>query len=188
MMRTDAATRHVVERCPRCGVEHDLSADTTCEACDTPLRAWCRVHGHETGWLDGPACGRCAEDAAAARRAPARPTIPCPAPSMPSTLPAASSLAPGVARRAEVPAHATTPPEPLGPAQHLTVMVLMMLMWAGGGTLAGVVAGFLFVLSGRGTLPDTALWFALGGVLAGMLLGGWTCLRYLNGLRAPRER
>jgi hypothetical protein len=60
-MTRPGAASYVVERCPRCGVEHDTSAESICEACDTPLRPWCRVHGRETGWLDGPACTRCAK-------------------------------------------------------------------------------------------------------------------------------
>lgn len=63
MPTADAATRHVVDRCPSCGVEHEVRAHA-CEACATPLRAWCRVHGRETGWLDGAACARCAEETA----------------------------------------------------------------------------------------------------------------------------
>lgn len=55
---------HVVERCPSCGVEHETPGDGTCEACGTPLRAWCRTHSRETGWLKGSACDRCAEEEA----------------------------------------------------------------------------------------------------------------------------
>jgi hypothetical protein len=60
----------VVDRCPSCGVEHDVRVHA-CEACDTPLRAWCRVHSREIGWLDGPVCPRCAQEAA--RRPPVPP-------------------------------------------------------------------------------------------------------------------
>lgn len=59
-------TQHVIDRCPTCGVEHDIRV-RDCEACHTPLRPWCRLHGNETGWLDAPVCPLCAR--AAVRRA-----------------------------------------------------------------------------------------------------------------------
>lgn len=185
MARVDAATRHVVERCPCCGVEHDTSADTLCEACDTPLRAWCRAHSRETGWLDSAACPRCAEEARPARTAPSV-AMPCPAPSLPSSVaPLPHSPAPGAA---PVAAERGTPPAPMQLREHLVVMLLMMLVTAGGGTLAGVVAGFVYAFSGRGTLPDTALRCALGGVLIGMLAGAALCTRHVTSLRAPHGR
>jgi hypothetical protein len=63
---------HVVERCPSCGVEHDVSVAGACEACHEPLRYWCRRHGRDAGWLAGPACPRCAEEAARPRPAATR--------------------------------------------------------------------------------------------------------------------
>jgi hypothetical protein len=81
-----AATRHVVERCPCCGVEHDVSADSLCEACDTPLRAWCRTHSREFGWLDGESCPRCAREAAP-RVAPPPRENPSSAPRRPAVVP-----------------------------------------------------------------------------------------------------
>jgi hypothetical protein len=56
--------KHVVERCPTCGVEHETPGAGTCEACGTPLRAWCRAHSRDIGWLKGSACDRCAEEEA----------------------------------------------------------------------------------------------------------------------------
>lgn len=101
---TKPATRHVVERCPSCGVEHDVSADSLCEACDTPLRAWCRAHSRETGWLDGPACARCAKEDAP-RPAAAPPT---------ASLPAAA--VPAVVRPAPAPESRFTSPPPKPPS------------------------------------------------------------------------
>jgi hypothetical protein len=80
---------HVVQRCPSCGVEHDASDAGACEACGTALRAWCRLHGRETGWLATSTCARCDDEAARPRPAPpprvasppaARPTRPAAAP------------------------------------------------------------------------------------------------------------
>lgn len=93
--------RHVVERCPSCGVEHDDRADE-CDACGGALRYWCRVHGREAGWLHGPACPRCAEEAARRGR------VPCPAPALPVTMPAA----PRPRRRAKVRARTRGGPVP----------------------------------------------------------------------------
>ena len=73
--------KRVVERCPNCGVEHDDPKGGACEVCGTTLRYWCRVHSKEIGWLDAPACPRCAAEAeAAARPRPAPPPAPAEAP------------------------------------------------------------------------------------------------------------
>jgi hypothetical protein len=187
MARADASsTRHVVDRCPRCGVENDPSADSVCEACDTPLRAWCRVHGRETGWLDGPGCQRCAEDAARRRASPSS-RMPCPAPA-PVTMaarPAAASPVAGVTAADAVVAEGAKPPRPPRPQEHFGVMVLMLLLSMGSVALVGVVAAFLYLLSGRGTLPDTALRFATGGAIMGLVVGVVTCLHYVTTLRTP---
>jgi hypothetical protein len=104
MTHPDAAARHVVDRCPSCGVEHDVRVDA-CEACHTPLRYWCRAHGHETGWLKGPACARCAEEAARApapapppTRAPVRPTPGPKTPPAPAPAPEPRFVAPARGR------------------------------------------------------------------------------------------
>lgn len=75
---TDAATRHVVDRCPTCGVEHEHDGVYECEACHTPLRSWCRVHSRQSGWLDGVVCLRC--DPHAVPRARPLPPPPPPVP------------------------------------------------------------------------------------------------------------
>lgn len=179
-MTPPPAVRHVVARCPRCGVEHDVSAGAVCEACHTPLRPWCRAHGRETGWLDGPACPRCAEEAA---RPPSRPrplAIPCPAPALPAHVDSASSPT------ATAPAPAAPPPR--GRVAHGMVMILMMLTAAGGGAMLGVIAGFVYVLSGRGALPDSAVRFAVAGAVLGVLFGGFSCVHYVHKLRKSPPR
>lgn len=77
----------VVERCPSCGVEHDVSDGGQCEACHAPLRYWCRRHGRETGWLAAAACPRCAAEAVRAAPAPPQPAAPAPAPAAPARPP-----------------------------------------------------------------------------------------------------
>ncbi len=64
----------VIERCPNCGVEHELTHTGPCEVCGSELRFWCRRHSKETGWLSGPKCERCAMEAARPRPAPPTPT------------------------------------------------------------------------------------------------------------------
>ena len=61
---TRMSVTRVIERCPTCGVEHETPGDGTCEACGTPLRAWCRTHSRDIGWLKGSACDRCVEEEA----------------------------------------------------------------------------------------------------------------------------
>jgi hypothetical protein len=184
MASADAATRHVVDRCPSCGVEHDVRA-RECEACDTPLRAWCRVHGREIGWLDGPRCRRCAQEAVrGTRRAPSL-AMPCPAPAPFTTAPApAPATAAGVAPPDGVVADAARP-RPLRPGEHFGVMFLMLLLSTASVTLAAVVAAFLYLLSGRGTLPDTALRFATVGAVVGLGFGMLICVHYAISLRTP---
>lgn len=99
-----AANRHVVDRCPSCGVEHEVRADA-CEACDTPLRPWCRAHSREIGWLESPSCRRC--DQEAARRT--RPPPPRP-PVAPAKAPA-KAVAPAKAK-AKAKAKAAAPAKP----------------------------------------------------------------------------
>jgi len=90
----------VIQRCPNCGVEHDGARREECEVCGTPLRFWCRMHGREIGWLDGPDCPRCAADAVEARR-----PVPPPPP---------STTAPRRPRPTRAPAE-TPPPRPAEP-------------------------------------------------------------------------
>jgi hypothetical protein len=176
--------RHVVERCPRCGVEHEASADSLCKACEMPLRAGCRVHSRETGWLDGPACDRCAREAAHPPQQRRASALPCP-----DFSAAAAGAAPASFSQSTGGAPLELPPAPPRrthtPLEHLFFMLLMMLLAAGGGAMLGVLAGFAFMLSGRGTLPDTALRFTLAGAIMGLLFGSVLSVRYIRSLRAP---
>ena len=189
MTPRDAAVRHVVDRCPSCGVEHGVPM-RECEACDTPLRPWCRVHGREIGWLDGPRCLRCAQEEA--RRTPrtAAPSLamPCPAPAVFTTAasPAPASAA-GVVPVAEVPADAAKPPRPLRPREHLGVMFLMLLLSTATATLVAVLAAFVYLLSGRGTLSDTPLRFATVGAVVGVGVGILTSVHYGTTAGTPRR-
>jgi hypothetical protein len=111
MTPRDAAIRHVVDRCPSCGVEHEVRTHA-CEACDTPLRPWCRVHGREIDWMDGAACPRCAEDAALGRT----PAAAAPARSPARTRPPRKR--PGRAGR-KPSTRATPPPSPPRPSRRM---------------------------------------------------------------------
>jgi hypothetical protein len=173
--------KHVAERCPRCGVEHDVQVHE-CEACHTPLRYWCRVHGRETGWLEGPACARCAEEAA--RPTPRRRVAALPCPDFSRAAAGVAPPAVGPAPHEKVPADAARrPARAYGPVGHGFVMFLILLMSAGGGALAGAVTGF--VLTGPEILPATAVQWGIGGAVAGLLFGGWTCADYVKNLRNP---
>lgn len=176
---------HVVNRCPSCGVEHDASADSFCEACGTPLRAWCRAHSREAGWLDGPACDRCAKEAAPALRSRAATALPCPDVSGAIGSPAFVSAPAGAGRAelAKAPADAMARMTSMSMVEHHIAMLLMMLLATGGGTLLGVIGGFVYVFFGYGSLPDTPLWFALIGAIVGLVTGGVSCAKYLRSLR-----
>lgn len=87
----------VIQRCSTCGLEHDHPV-AECEACRSPLRYWCRAHSADSGWLDAPACPRCAEEKArpvprpaAAPPAPARPPRPAPPPPRRRTRPSSET-------------------------------------------------------------------------------------------------
>jgi hypothetical protein len=179
--------RNVVARCPRCGVEHDETANSICDACDTPLRAWCSRHGRETGWLASSACPRCAEETA--RPSPTRRAATLPCPDVSHTLaPAASISAPasaGLSPVEKVAADAAAPTKPTNLAGHLFVMLLIMLMTTGGSTLLGVIGGFVYVFLGYGATPGTPLRFALVGAVVGLAAGGYACWDYVKHLPAP---
>ena len=109
----------IVERCPSCGVEHDIAEVGECEACGSPLRFWCRTHSREIGWLDGADCPRCPPGTA---RVKPRPT-PAPPPSTRPAAPAAPRATATAAATAATPAPAPatpvtarTPPPPPFPA------------------------------------------------------------------------
>jgi len=166
--------RHVVARCPRCGVEHDEAAGGACEACGTPLRAWCRRHGREDGWLQGSACPRCAEEARPRpmpqpRPAPARPTWP---PTPPRLL-SAADLEPLTDLEMDV----APPPAQTGCLGHVGAMAAVMLICTVGIGLACLGVGVMIaLLSGDDSaIPAIGTAGVLGGVLAG--IGG--CLKYL---------
>lgn len=170
------ATRHVVDRCPSCGVEHDVRVDA-CEACDTPLRPWCRVHGVEMGWLDGPACPRCAEDAAR----PSRPAPAAPAPVLDSRTPAAVQAAAGTppAWVADV---ANRPQRP-----DAGVMLMLLFFAAAAGAFGGMVLSTPFVF-GTAVHLDTLVKFIVGGGMLGLPFGVYFCRLYLRELRAKAAR
>lgn len=170
------APRHVVERCPSCGVEHEAPGNGACEACGATLRRWCRVHGRESGWLESAECRRCAEDAFR----PAPPPRPASAPRR-----EVASL-----RRRPITAPTRTHPDsPVpwlvpGPDGRLVPMregplplwmrvvgVLMSTLASGvGGAAAGVVGGAFYGIF-QGSLLQTAGAWGMGGGILGMLFG-----------------
>jgi hypothetical protein len=166
--------RYVVNRCPSCGVEHETPGDGACEACGETLRSWCRRHGRETGWLSGPACHRCTEEAA--RPAPA-PPVARPAPAPPVIHPLAERPPFPHPVPADRPARrrALTPVEPDAPppsvlasmgGRLLSVALLAFIGWQ-----AGVVAGAIYGFNqGIGVEPTAGEWGRLGGI-GGLLIG-----------------
>jgi hypothetical protein len=155
MSKSAAATRHVVERCPCCGVEHDVSVGSICEACETPLRAWCRTHSREAGWLDGSSCPHCAREAArrrpgsaprptptsAPRRpaaAPARPPLPVPAAPTPLLSRFAGEATPGSGERDTFHATGASPADSWGEA--LTQVAVKTAFGAVAGAVGGCVS------------------------------------------------
>lgn len=173
--------KRVIERCPNCGVEHDDPKGGACEVCGTPLRFWCRVHSKEIGWLDAPACPRCAEEAAR----PAPPPHPAPAP--PPRRPARTRV------EADAPVRREPRPRPWGGRDAGTVVrdhaEDLAPYAAAGATMAVRMVRALFALVGSvivwgllGALGGVlyaqvmdmwqeVLWTALFGVMAGGLLG-----------------
>ncbi|HEU4455627.1 MAG TPA: hypothetical protein VFR81_21360 [Longimicrobium sp.] len=105
--------KRVVERCPNCGVEHDDPRGGACEVCGTTLRYWCRVHSREIGWLEGPACPRCATEAAG--RVPPRPTSRPPAAE--PTVTARPHRSPPVVVEPAPPPRMAPPPEAYPPRE-----------------------------------------------------------------------
>ncbi|HEX5872229.1 MAG TPA: hypothetical protein VFY65_17495, partial [Longimicrobium sp.] len=78
-------------------------------------------------------------------------------------------------------------PRPIPPQHHLAVMLLMLLLCTASVTLASVVAAFLYLLSGRGTLPDTALDFAFYGAILGFVVGVAACVQYVIQFPTPHR-
>jgi hypothetical protein len=180
--------RHVVERCPSCGVEHEAPGDGTCEACGTVLRHWCRAHGPETGWLDAPACSRCAEEAA-------RPPVPQPAPRPPVTRPAATRPRSAVAaagRLVRRPVRAPVKAEKLPPSLMARVGggFLSVLLVSLGGWLLGVVGGVIYVImiDPGNILTVTAGAWGRAGAWIGLFMGVINALVYIGQSPAsPKE-
>lgn len=176
---------HVVQRCPSCGVEHEAAGIDACEACGTALRAWCQRHGRESGWLDGPDCPQCVEEAARPRPAPA-PRVPPPAP--PRRSPAKTSTTgrwPGGRSPREI-LRGPAPLEPPVPeAQHGVADAVVEVLSCGFvGWLIGMpLGGFAGLV--MGVDPGAAAWaggklFGLAGVMVGairslaMLMNPWS--------------
>ena len=177
---------HVVQRCPSCGVEHDACEDGACEACGTPLRAWCRRHGRDVGWLEGPACPRCAEDAARPRPAPApraAPPVPPPAPVRPPEPSRWPGRSPREILRGPLPPEAfETEAEAQDGLGHMLGQMIRTAVpaWLGG-VLLGLVVGFVI-----GVNAWEVAW-AVGKLLglAGLMVGA---VRALAGMVSPWSR
>jgi hypothetical protein len=198
----------IVERCPNCGVEHDVAEVGECEACGSPLRYWCRTHSREIGWLESAECPRCPPGTARVKPRPAPPPSP-PTPratdaaTAPPPPPAASS--PVVTPPAPMPAPAPAPaapaarsdePEPRrakeapgqGPIVRLFNAVLTTLQGGILGVLFGVGAGGFQAFYMGGDIPRTAVeWGVYGGML-GLLVGGLGALGALMRSPSPPER
>ena len=193
MTTPSAAARHVVERCPACGVEHDVSANSVCEACHAPLRLWCSRHGREAGWLDNPNCPRCAEEVARPTPWPRAPALPCPdvtrgtAPS-----PAASAGAAPLDRKAAKAAEAAERMRSREARHQLAVLISIMLVTTGGGAMLGAIVGSVYVLAVPATNPLAASWLTLWGAVLGVVLGarkvtrGWSAPWLGVLIRRPR--
>lgn len=155
---------HVVERCPSCGVEHE-AAGGCCEACGTPLRPWCRRHGREAGWLPGPHCPRCAEEAArppvAAR---ARATAPAPAPDRPASSSWPGGRSPREILRGGPPR--TERPTPVPEAQQSIPYAIGEVL--GVGIVGWITGAVLGLMAGLVTVGDAILVGRLGGQLFGL--------------------
>ena len=195
----------IVERCPNCGVEHDVAEVGECEACGSALRYWCRTHSREIGWLEGGECPRCPPGTARIkpRPAPAAPRATAPPP---PAIPVAPRT---TATVAAVPPPAATPAAPLpaaprapgdepgrhrakeagqGPVVRLLNAVLTTMQGGILGVLSGMGAGGLRAFSVTGDIPRTAVeWGVYGGML-GLLLGGLIAFRGLLRSRSPTGR
>lgn len=189
MRMTGAATRQVVDRCPRCGVEHEGDGVHECEACGSALRSWCRAHSREIAWLDRRACARCAEDAARppaatlAPPAPLRSTAPAPTaavetrPTPPPASPPAHVLFPGGTPPGrplrEVIGERRPPAEGAGGGADNGALVggiLLVILGIAAGGLLGVLGGIIS-LSAAGGGEDALVTWALGGAVLGLLAG-----------------
>jgi hypothetical protein len=160
-------TGQVVQRCPGCGVEHDVTAPGACEACHARLRYWCRRHGAETGWLPTSACPRCAEGAPEPAQANARSAVAAAPPESP-----AEPLAPAEPA-AVVPPQPAADPQPAEWVDHLLFMGFLAVLMPVAAGLIFTVAGVVMALTAGGGIPvvvNTALSGASFGVLMGLVL------------------
>lgn len=161
----------VVERCPNCGVEHDVAHTGPCEVCGHELRYWCQRHSRDVGWLSGPECATCQRETEAARTAPPPPPAPRPparAPRMPERRaeprPPVARLPPRRVRAEDVIPHvATGAGVALRVVKAVAALVRAVLLWAFLGAAAGVAYAFL-------TGVDV-LWTAAFGLVNGAALG-----------------
>jgi hypothetical protein len=160
MALRELATSHVVDRCPSCGVEHEVRANE-CEACGSALRAWCRRHSHETGWLDGPACVRCVEEAARPVAAPVRP--PAPAPAV-ATAPAAVSRGGDGVGKTGIAKHFARPPH-MRQADYVASLTMLLLICTGGGIVV-----LILVL---GDVAELTAGRTVAAAIAGGMYGVW---------------
>lgn len=178
---------YVVERCPSCGLEHDVSEAGACEACHEPLRYWCRRHGRDAGWLAGPDCPRCAEEAAR----PAPPPRPAPSVATERTVPrglgAPSALMDVPAERPVLRGLGPPPADVEAPVpvaaretrralrdDRLGALVgplMMLLLGAAGGGLDGMVAGMVYgSVALQGSSAETPLQWGMLGACAGFII------------------
>lgn len=166
---------HVVERCPSCGVEHDLSGASECEACGTRLRLWCRRHGGEMGWLAAPVCPRCADEAARAQSSGSRraQTAVRDAPNTirppPAALPAQPRARPAVKRAAKR--------EPRGCLGHLHYLVKLTLFLTTFGIVGGAAVAALTEWQ-SGDVVDYVVIFAQGGLVGGLCASALGAMAY----------
>jgi hypothetical protein len=175
--------KHVVERCPSCGVEHEAPGDGRCEACGEALRPWCRRHGRDIGWLRDPACPRCAEEAARpappprppARPAPVRASVQArpkaPARPAPRKPPAPPTSWPGGRSPREILRGPRARIEPEDKARGMRAVAVLVRLTLGG-TLGGALGGWI-----AGTFagdPAETAWFlgfmlGFGGLVVGLV-------------------
>jgi hypothetical protein len=188
-----SAAAHVVERCPTCGVEHDLSDAAECEACHTPLRPWCRRHSRDTGWLDGPACPRCADEATPPpTSSPPRRVAVSDRPVLRGLGPPREGAAPARKPVEHVPGRPlseiledSSSPHRESEGQQLAGAGLLVLLGVGGGGLLGVVAGLVHAVGTGESVTGAPLTWGLAGVVVGLV---GTLLLALAGIARSSSR
>lgn len=155
---------HVVERCPACGMEHQQAVGGRCEACGAALRRWCRVHGHEAGWLNSGACPRCAQEAP---RSTALPPVHAP---VAGPAAAAGQVIPADAPRAAGATGVARRDVDYGPAgQGCVVLYLLLAATVGGGAVTVVLTSPLALVVDLAVMQ----WIGVGGAILGFFFGAW---------------